>query len=595
VKRPNTPVRLLARRVHFLAGIVVAPFLIVMCLTGLAYVFSPQIHDNLYHSQLYVNDRNGSPHPLSEQIQAALTAHPEGKLQSVITPPDPDHTTRVVLSVPGQKGTGDDAVARTVFVDPYTDYINGELTTVGNQLPANTWLRQLHSNLHLGEPGRLYAELAASWLLLIVLGGLVLWLAQPRGRKRITWRELLVPSYHGAKGWSRLRGIHGPLGLWLAGGLLVLSITGLLMSQHAGGRVSQADDPRHHRAPALAVAPVPVPRGSSPLPDPPVPETPVQRPERPVPPTALPSSPTIPSLTRESPSSPGNPPLTPEPPPPPESPSPTTEPSPPPGNPPLTPEPPPPPESPSPTTEPSPPTESASPPSDPSLLPIPLPVIPTALPPIQSVLPVAPAAALTIPAGVSTIPEGSANSKPIDIDQTLDVARSEGLSGELIISPPHGDGRVSTVAERSVGLPIQRDSIAINPYTAQVTERIGWGDYSFAAKLTTLSVEFHTGTLFGIANQILLAVLAIGLLVLIGIGYRMWWVHNPYRGRWASLPPPVWRQLSRPVLVLVVLAVAALSWVMPVFGVSLVGFVVIDGVITTIKRRRQSGPRARHS
>ena len=256
-------------------------------------------------------------------------------------------------------------------------------------------------------------------------------------------------------------------------------------------------------------------------------------------------------------------------PPPPESPSPTTQ-------------PPSSPESPTPTSEPPPPESPSptTPPPDPSLIP---------LPPLPSALAVIPPAS-TIPAGVSTVPAGSANSAPIDIDQALAVARSEGLSGELIVSPPHGDGGVFTAAERSVGLPIQRDSIAINPYTARVTERIGWNDYSFAAKVTTLSAEFHTGTLFGLANQILLAVLAIGLLVLIGLGYRMWWIHNPYRGRWATLPPPVWQQLSRPVLVLVVLIVAALSWLLPVFGVSLVVFVVIDGAITTIKRRRQSNP-----
>lgn len=430
--------RLLARRLHFVAGVVVAPFLLVLCLTGLVYVFSPQIHDDLYRSQLHVPGQAGAPRPVSEQVQAALTAHPEGSLQAVYTAPAADRTTRVVLSVPGLTGTGDAAQARSVFVDPYTNYITGELTTVGDQLPANTWLRQLHSNLHLGEVGRIYAELAASWLPVIAVGGLVLLLAK-QGRRRASAREVLVPSTRRAKeGWARLRGVHGPLGLWLTIGLLVVSVTGLAMSQFAGGRGDQATNPLRLRAPVLAAAPVPVP----------------------------------PNVER------------------------------------------------------------------------------------------------------------------IGVDHALQIARDGGLNGPLLVTAPSGEGTVYTVAERAVGLPLHLSSIAIDPYTAQVTERIGWDDYSVAAKLTTLGAEFHTGALFGLANQIIVALMAAGFAVLILLGYRMWWIKNPYKSKWAAVPPPTWRQLPLPALSLVLLAVAALSWLMPVFGASLLVFAAIDAMINAMKRRR---------
>ncbi|MCI2415851.1 PepSY domain-containing protein [Saccharopolyspora sp. K220] len=551
-----TAVRLLARRVHFLAGIAVAPFLAVLCLTGLVYAFSPQIHDDLYHSQLYANEPDGSPRPVSEQVRAALAAHPEGALRSVITPSGPGRTTQVVLSVPGLRGVGDGAEGRTVFVDPYTNYINGELTTVGNLLPANVWLRQLHSNLHLGEPGRLYAELAASWLPLIILGGLVVWLAQPRRRKRVTWRELLVPTQRGApEGWARLRGVHGPLGLWLAVGLLVLGVTGLAISQFAGGRSDQAANPLHLRAPTLTAAPVQVPTSPSAMPEVPPPVTPSLLPETPR--STSEAAAGVPETSTAEPEPPSSTPETP-----PSVPETTTVPG-------TTP--------PEPTTPETPSRE----PERPSLLP----TVPPLLPSIPPELPSIPLGSSPVLLVSPTFP-ASASPVRISIDHALAVARAAGLGGEVIVTPPNGDGGVFTVAERSVGLPIQRDSIAIDPYTAQVAERIGWADYSFAAKLTTLSAEFHTGTLFGLANQLLLAVLAIGLLVLIGLGYRMWWVHNPYRGKWAALPPPVWRQLSRPALVLVLLTVVALSWVLPVLGISLVAFVALDSVINAVRRRR---------
>ena len=429
--RLSTVLQLVARRLHFLAGIVIAPFLAVLCLTGLVYVFSPQVHDSLYRTDLHVNEVGDVQRPLAEQIRAALTAHPEATLKSVLTPPAADRTTRVVLSVPGPAGTPD----RTVFVDPYTAFINGELTTVENRLPANTWLRQLHGNLQLGPPGRLYAELASSWLPLIVAGGLALWLARTRRKRRL--REVLLPSVRDKTGWTRLRAVHGSAGLWLTVGLLLVSVTGLAMTQFAGGRADLAADPIHLRAPVLTAAPVPVPPGA----------------------------------------------------------------------------------------------------------------------------------------------------QPVGVDRALAVAQAAGLSGELAVTPPSVPGAPFTVTEISEGLPIHRGAAAIDPYTAKVTEQIDWGDYSPVAKLSTLGTEFHTGTLFGLANQIVLAVLAAAMLVLLALGYRMWWIHNPYRGRWTSLPRPIWRQLAGWPLIAVLLGVALLAWWLPVLGASLPVFLAIDAGLGWFKRR----------
>jgi len=52
------------------------------------------------------------------------------------------------------------------------------------------------------------------------------------------------------------------------------------------------------------------------------------------------------------------------------------------------------------------------------------------------------------------------------------------------------------------------------PYTAQVTNTY-LADYSLTAKLTALAIQFHTGSLFGLANQIIIALIATAALVLI--------------------------------------------------------------------------------
>lgn len=122
-----------------------------------------------------------------------------------------------------------------MFVDPITLEIKGDLIVYGTSgtLPLRTALDYLHRNLMLGELGRNYSELAASWMWLATLGGLALWLA---GRRR---GAATAASAAARSPRLRTRRWHTVLGLWLAAGLLFLSATGLTWSNWAGGRVDQ--------------------------------------------------------------------------------------------------------------------------------------------------------------------------------------------------------------------------------------------------------------------------------------------------------------------------------------------------------------------
>jgi uncharacterized iron-regulated membrane protein len=222
-------------RLHFYAGILVAPFLLVAAMTGLAYTFTPQLEQLVYHDQLTVASTTGTPKPLAEQIAAARATHPAGAVVTV-RPGVGDATTQVDFSSPEL----DEEHQHTVYVDPYTLQVKGQLTTWWATTPLKTWFDDLHRNLHLGATGRYYSEFAASWLWVLALGGAVLWWRRQRGNR--TARRLLTPDLAARKGVRRTRGWHAATGLWITVGLLLLSATGLTWSRFAGDNFHAALD-----------------------------------------------------------------------------------------------------------------------------------------------------------------------------------------------------------------------------------------------------------------------------------------------------------------------------------------------------------------
>ena len=229
-------------RLHFYAGVFVGPFVLVAAASGALYALTPQVEQAVYDHELHA-PAGVSQLALREQILAAdAYVGPDEQLVAVRPAPEPGDTTRVMYA-------GDDLGAsetRAVFVDPATAEIRGDLTAYGTSgaLPVRTWVTQLHRSLHLGEPGRLYSELAASWLGVVAVAGLGLWGTQRwRARRKMTQRKTLQrkttrrPAVTGP-GYARTRSRHTATGLWVLGVALFLSATGITWSEHGGGNVS---------------------------------------------------------------------------------------------------------------------------------------------------------------------------------------------------------------------------------------------------------------------------------------------------------------------------------------------------------------------
>lgn len=218
----------LLRRLHFAIGLFVGPFIFVAALSGTLYVATPQLEQYVYASTLN-GSREGEPQPLARQIDIAnqVTQHAL-RLHAVRPGLEAGQTTRVMYSDPALSPSEH----RAIFIDPVTLAVTGDMTVYGTSgiLPLRQWIDYLHRSLLLGDVGRLYSELAASWMWIAALGGIFLWwMTKPSRKPRTVKRNRLMAA----------RQLHITLGLTLLAGLLLFSATGLTWSQYAGGNVDK--------------------------------------------------------------------------------------------------------------------------------------------------------------------------------------------------------------------------------------------------------------------------------------------------------------------------------------------------------------------
>ncbi|QUS37283.1 PepSY-associated TM helix domain-containing protein [Falsirhodobacter algicola] len=419
--------RALLLRLHFYAGLFIGPFLFVAALTGLLYVATPQLEAFLYRGAL-TTDSSGPARSLTDQAEAARAYLDTPLAVSAVRPaPGPGQTTRILFSDPALGASQN----RTVFVDPVTLAIRGDLTTYGTSgvLPLRIFLDDLHRNLHLGDWGRYYSELAASWLWLVTLGGVALWATAP---KRTQALRAMPPA-------QRRRWIHGTLGVSLAVVLIFVSATGLTWSQAAGGRIDMLRQAMGWTTPSVSLA----------------------------------------------------------------------------------------------------------------------------------------AGAAGGEHALHHAQDPALREDRLDqLDAAAAAAKAGGIDSprfEIRLPRP---GQAWMVREYDRRWPSQVDTVALDPATLAVTDRAMFASFGPVAKMIRWGIDMHMGILFGLPNQMLMAAVASGLLVMIVLGYRMWWARRPV----AAPMPLIPAILALPALGrLAALAFAlALGWALPVLGISLALFLLID-------------------
>lgn len=216
----------LLRRLHFYSGLFTGPFIFIAALTGTLYVLSPQLEPLIYAHALRVTPQ-AEIKPLSRQVEAARRYAGEQIPVYAVRPASASKGTTRVQFTDANLGPSE---SRSIFIDPYTLAVRGDMTVYGTSgsLPLVKWLSQLHRSLLLGDIGRNYSELAASWMWITALGGLMLWLTT---RPKRSARSSRTSAFSLARKW------HITLGLCLLLGMVFFSATGLTWSQWAGSNV----------------------------------------------------------------------------------------------------------------------------------------------------------------------------------------------------------------------------------------------------------------------------------------------------------------------------------------------------------------------
>ncbi|KAA0547137.1 PepSY domain-containing protein [Bacillus sp. BGMRC 2118] len=197
-------------RWHFYAGLIFAPFLFILAVTGSIYLFKPQIEQVIYQEYYEVTPHGEQLAP-SKQLDEVKNVYPEALITKYRPGESPTRSSEVGIVMNDH--------SMTIFVDPYTGNLMGELK---NEDRIMNKIEEFHGELMAGTAGDRIVELAACWAIVLIVTGLYLWFP----RKKRSLSGVLIPRFKIGKKILR-RDLHVVPAFWLTAGMFFLIMTGL--------------------------------------------------------------------------------------------------------------------------------------------------------------------------------------------------------------------------------------------------------------------------------------------------------------------------------------------------------------------------------
>lgn len=240
-------------RVHFWAALIATPFLLAAALTGLIYVFSPQIETQM-HGRLDHVEVATKAQPIDNLVDIAIRAAGEKwSLHSIVPMHFPTDSFRAVF-IPSvaikhneksehasheqiinpsviekpkflRPNFGIPNNSMVVYINPYNSEVLGSLLQSDR---FSIWSKNLHSKYLQNDQWRWLIELAASWLMVMLLTGIYLWWP------RTTQPFLPQAKAEGRSAWMQW---HTFVGITLSLMSAAIVTTGLTWSKQSGNQI----------------------------------------------------------------------------------------------------------------------------------------------------------------------------------------------------------------------------------------------------------------------------------------------------------------------------------------------------------------------
>lgn len=177
------------------------------------------------------------------------------------------------------------------------------------------------------------------------------------------------------------------------------------------------------------------------------------------------------------------------------------------------------------------------------------------------------------------------NNNKLSVEQLMTKVEIAHISKPYSILYPQDEAGVYTVSKGSntgiTGLdvsPSEEMTAYFDQYSGNLIAKVGYEEYGFLAKWFTWGIPLHEGHLFGQANKLLNLIVCLTFLIVILLGFKTSLSRMKERG--FSAPPKLSSKLSLSFFIFLVI----LGIIMPLFGLSLVVVVLIEGAVYLIRK-----------
>jgi len=236
-------------RWHFFAGLIISPFLILISITGSIYLFKAELEQWEERGINAISKQSGAvvtgntepigeatllqnvtdEYPAATFVRLTLAKQGDSTVEFDIVPKEIIH--HVEDESEHAHHTAPNTEKLTIWVDRYSGKILEAKVSEDRFLNV---VKKLHSELLLGNTASYIVELVASWAIVLLISGTILWIYKGNSNKQKievkSSKQIFSPQLKN-NGRFNIRTVHAVVGLYISVPLMLMLLTGLPWTQ----------------------------------------------------------------------------------------------------------------------------------------------------------------------------------------------------------------------------------------------------------------------------------------------------------------------------------------------------------------------------